>query len=197
VNWIDLLSLAVLAVFFIAGLVKGLIREIMTLAGVIVSFLAALHLAGLAAPWIEKWVVLPSRISLFVGFLLVFVALLVVFHILGYVIYRVVRATPLTFLDRLAGGIFGLCKASLIIFLVLLVISLVPMSRSAASRLSDSYAFRTARWAAPIFARYLRAAAPAFLRVMRGSEKKSTESQPAPPPGIAGSACGYRADLVL
>jgi membrane protein required for colicin V production len=181
VNWIDLLSLAILALFFISGLIKGLIREVMTLAGVILSFFAALHLAGLAAPWIEKWVVLPPKLSLFAGFLLVFVALLVVFHILGYVIYRVVRATPLTFLDRLAGGVFGLCKGSLIIFLVLLVLSIVPMRSTAAGRLSDSYAFKTARWAAPIFAKYLRAAAPAFLRVLRGPERKPAESEPRSP----------------
>jgi len=175
-NWIDLLSVVVLVVFLIAGLVKGLIREIMTLAGVFISFFAALHLAGIAAPWVEKWVVMPPRLALFVGFLLVFVGLLIVFHILGYVVYKVVRATPLTFLDRLAGGIFGLCKGSLIIFLVLLVVSILPFRAPATSQLRSSYAFKTAQWAAPVFAKYLRAAAPALLRALRGADRESAES---------------------
>lgn len=179
-NWIDLLSLAVLSVFFFAGLVKGLIREVMTLAGVIVSFFAALHLAGFAALWVERWVVLPARASLLVGFLLAFVLLLVLFHILGYVVYRVVRATPLTIVDRLAGGLFGVLKGSLIIFLLLLVLSIIPFKGLVARELSDSYAYRSAQWAAPVFAKYLRAAAPAFMRVLRGVKRESVSpKQPA------------------
>lgn len=172
-NWIDLASAVILFVFFFAGLLKGLIREVMTLVGVIVSFFAALHLAGIAAPWVLKWVVLPPRVSLFVGFLVVFILLLVLFHILGYVLYRVVRATPLTVIDRIAGGLFGVLKGSLIIFLVLLVLSVIPFRGSAAGQLKESYAFRTAQWAAPVFARYLRAAAPTLLEVLRGSKRES------------------------
>jgi membrane protein required for colicin V production len=166
-NWIDLASLVILFTFFVAGLVKGLLRELLLFAGVVASFLVALHLMGLAAIWIEKWVSISGKASLVAGFLLVFLVLLVLSHIVGYVVWRLVRATPLSIADRLAGGVFGLLKAGLIIFFVLLVLSVVPFRGAASTQLEESLAYSMTKRATPLFSKYLRAAAPAFLRALR------------------------------
>jgi len=181
-NWIDLLGLAVLFVFFFIGVVKGLIREVLTLAGIILSFFLALHLMGFAASWVENWVVVPAKASLLVGFLILFFAFVVLFHIIGYILYRIVRASPLTILDRIAGGAFGLLKASLIIFILLLLVSIVPFRGAAAAQLKDSFLYNSVRRAAPIFRKYLRAAAPAFLRVLGQTKQKVKPRPPEPPP---------------
>jgi membrane protein required for colicin V production len=182
-NWIDLGSLVILFTFLVAGLAKGLLRELLLFAGVVASFLVALHLMGLAAIWIERWVSISGKASLVAGFLLVFVALLVVTHILGYVVWRLVRATPLSIADRLAGGLFGLLKAGLIIFFVLLVFSVVPFRGAAAAHLEESLAYSIAKRATPLFSKYLRAAAPAFLRALkRVKDHPSSSGKPFPDP---------------
>lgn len=189
-NWIDLLGLAVLFIFFFAGLVKGFIREVLTLAGIIVSFFLALHLMGFAASWVENWVAIPAKASLLVGFFILFFGFVIAFHIIGYILYRIVRATPLTILDRLAGGTFGLLKASLIIFILLLILSIVPFKGVAATQLNDSFMYKSARRAAPIFVKYLRAAAPAFLKVLSPTRHRMKREPPEMPPAEGPTKAG-------
>ncbi len=164
--------------FFVAGLAKGLLRELLLFAGVVVSFFVALHLMGLAAIWMERWVSISGRASLIAGFLLVFLTLLVLSHILGYVVWRLIRATPLSIADRLAGGAFGLLKAGLAVFLVLLVLSVVPFRGTAADHLHQSVAYGVVKRAAPVFSKYLRTAAPAFLRVLNRARDRIEPKDP-------------------
>lgn len=165
-NWIDLLGLLVLSIFFLMGLVKGFIREVLIFAGIIVSFFLALHLMGFAASWVEKWIVIPATIALLVGFIAVFLGLIVLFHILGYVLHRIVRASPLSIFDRLGGGLLGILKAGLIIFVIILLLSLVPFQGGAANQLDDSRIYGVVVKTAPVFRKYLRAAAPGLLRIL-------------------------------
>jgi membrane protein required for colicin V production len=172
-NWIDLLGLMVLVVLFFIGVAKGLIRELTTFVGILISFFLALHLMGLAATRIEKWVTISPKAALLVGFLSLFVVFVVLFYLFGYLLYRIVRATPLTIFDRIAGGLFGLLKGGVIIFVLLLLASFVPFKGAPARQLETSVMYGTVRRTAPVFAQYLRRSAPVFLRLITGSEKSA------------------------
>ena len=172
-NWIDLLGLLVLSIFFLMGLVKGLIREVLILVGMVVSFFISLHLMGFAASWVEKWVAIPAALSLLVGFVGVFLGLVVLFHIIGYVLHKIIRASPLSVFDRLGGGLLGLLKAGLIIFAILLLLSIVPFQGRAAGQLKGSVMYGLVEKTAPVFRKYLRAAAPALLRILNRQRGKT------------------------
>lgn len=177
-NWIDLLGLLVLSIFFLMGLVKGFIREVLILAGIVVSFFISLHLMGFAASWVEKWVAIPAALSLLIGFVAVFLGLVVVFHIVGYVLHKIVRASPLSIFDRLGGGLLGLLKAGLIIFVILLLLSVVPFRGGAASQMKGSFMYGAVEKTAPVFRKYLRAAAPALLRILDRTRGKIRSGLP-------------------
>lgn len=181
-NWIDLLGLLVLSVFFLMGLVKGFIREVLILAGIVVSFFISLHLMGFAASWVEKWVTIPAALSLLVGFLAVFLGLVVLFHIIGYVLHRIVRASPLSVFDRLGGGLLGLLKAGLIIFVILLLLSVVPFRGGAAGQLRGSVMYGAVEKTAPVFRKYLRAAVPALFRILNRGRGRIGLGLPKAPP---------------
>ena len=172
-NWIDLLGLLVLSIFFLMGLVKGLIREVLVLVGIVVSFFISLHLMGFAASWVEKWVAIPAALSLVVGFIGVFLGLVVLFHIIAYVLHKIIRASPLSVFDRLGGGLLGLLKAGLIMFAVLLLLSIVPFQGGAAAQLKSSVLYGAVEKTAPVFRKYLRAAAPALLRILNRKKGKA------------------------
>lgn len=111
-NWLDIVLVLILAVTAIVGVFKGLVRQIIGLAAVIAGLvLASLYYdqtAGLFETFIKN-----RLLSDFLGFLLLFVAVLVAGALLGHLMTKAMTG-PLAFANRLFGGIFGFLKAVLI-----------------------------------------------------------------------------------
>jgi membrane protein required for colicin V production len=111
--------IGVIAMGTITGLVKGLVRQVLELAGVVASFLLAVFFSGWAATMLERHFELPYSPALVVGFLLLFIGGTVLFHFIAQGVQRVVHMTFLGWVDRFCGGalglVIGLLVASLLV----------------------------------------------------------------------------------
>ncbi len=119
--------LAVLAWFFFIGIKRGLIRQVLEVAGIVVAFFAAFYFAHALAEWIEVKTAADYRLSLAVAALAVFIGIIIGVHFIGLGLKKLFGLTIMGIFDRVAGGLFGALKGVLIISLVLSVLMILPV----------------------------------------------------------------------
>jgi membrane protein required for colicin V production len=111
-NWLDITLLIIMALTAIVGIFKGFVRQVIGL----VAFIAGLILASL---YYEQTAGLFVRVTEnilirnFLGFLVIFVVVLIAGSILNHLMSQTMKG-PLAMVNRLFGGAFGLLKAVLI-----------------------------------------------------------------------------------
>ena len=127
--WVDLTLGAVVLVSVLVGLFRGLVFEMMSLAG----WLVAYFVSGWAAPRIAPHIPIGApggALNHSAALVLAFVAALVVWTLLAKLVKLVVSATPLTWPDRLLGAVFGLIRGGVLLMLVATVVALTPAAQS-------------------------------------------------------------------
>jgi membrane protein required for colicin V production len=112
VNWLDYVLLAIIVVTAIVGIFKGFVRQVIGLVAVVAGLiLACLYYEQTA--WVFMTFVKNQLVSNFLGFLLIFVVVLIAGAILSHLFTKAMKG-PLAFANRLFGAIFGVIKAVLI-----------------------------------------------------------------------------------
>lgn len=130
-GWVDIALLAFLALSVIFGLVRGLVFELLSAVGWFVAYFAAQWATPWAAPYIH--VGDPgSALNHGVSFACVFVAALVVWSLAARLVRLLIRATPLSPVDRLLGAGFGLARGVIVLLALATVVGLTPLRKSPA-----------------------------------------------------------------
>ena len=129
-GWVDIALLAVFCLSVLIGLWRGFVFEIVSLLGWVVAFIIANTLGPLLAQFIPFGDV-GSPVRLWVAYILVFVLVLLTCTLLARMLRALISATPLSFVDRLLGGLFGVVRGALILVVVGMLVSLSPYSTSA------------------------------------------------------------------
>ncbi|MFV0663803.1 CvpA family protein [Denitromonas sp.] len=106
----DYAFLGLLGLMAILGFWRGLISEVLAIAGWVLAFIAARMFAGQAAVLFVDWLSEPAFAYL-AGFALIFLAVLVAVAVVRYVLRALIHAVGLGFVDRGFGALFGTAKA--------------------------------------------------------------------------------------
>ncbi|MDW8468331.1 MAG: CvpA family protein [Burkholderiales bacterium] len=160
-TWLDYAVGGVLAVSVAVGLWRGLVREIVSLAGWVMAFLAANLLAGPLAAHVPQEIPSPELRAL-AAFVAVFVATLVLASLAALLLSRLVRAVGLGGVDRALGALFGAARAAVVLAVFALLAGLTSLPRQPAWRDSASGPWLAAAalalkpWLPPAFADRLR-----------------------------------------
>ena len=125
--WFDYAVLTVLALSLLLGALRGLMREMVSLAGWIAAFVLATAFSGIVALQMPES--LGPLLSGLLGFLLIFIGVLLVSGVVSLVLSLLVRAVGLGFLDRLLGAAFGVVRGVAITLLAVLLAGLTPLPR--------------------------------------------------------------------
>ena len=139
-NAFDWLLLIVLVGSTIAGLVRGIIREIFGLTGTVLGLILAAWNYIPLARWLSRWITSPVAAE-GTAFLLIAVSVLVICTLIGRFVSGTARTIGLGFLDRLAGGVFGLLRGALVGVVILITATAFfpPQTLIANSRLSPYF----------------------------------------------------------
>ena len=114
-NLLDIIILAVLAVFALKGLFRGLVNEAASLGGIILGgWLAYRYYPALSVP-IRNILHAPAHVSAFLAFMLLLIVTGVAAHILGNIITTAVRVVMLGSLNRLGGLLIGATEGALLL----------------------------------------------------------------------------------
>ncbi len=112
-NWLDYVLIAILAFSAIQSFRRGFSREIISLAATVAGFVLGMWFYGTAGLMVSRWIT-SQRVANLVGFLLVFLAVILVGAIAGAIVRKFLSAVGLSFFDRLLGAVFGLARGALI-----------------------------------------------------------------------------------
>lgn len=123
---IDIIACALAALFVILGIKRGLITELFRLLAMVGGFVAAtLYYRALCSRL--SFLHLHDSVRLVVAYLCVYVLAAGALVAVGWTIRKIVHWTMLGWADRLLGGLTGLCKAILIVWILIMTISTLPL----------------------------------------------------------------------
>lgn len=127
---LDWIAVALLVVSMLLGLVRGLVFEVISLAGWVVAFVAAQWLAEDVGRWLPFGDPAASwRYA--AGFVLVFVGVAFSIGLLAALTRKLVAAIGLRPVDRVLGGVFGVARGAVAMLAVAVVVHLLALSDSA------------------------------------------------------------------
>lgn len=121
-NTLDILILLALTGGLIVGLRAGLIKQVLSFAGLIVAFVLSFQLMNVVGAMAAASLGISDEIAPLVGFVLVFLAVQVAVFALIRSLQAIVGALKLSGVNRVLGGAVGAFKASLamsVLFMVL------------------------------------------------------------------------------
>ena len=126
--WIDYAILGIVGISSAFSLMRGFIREALSLAGWIAAFWVALAFSGVVARWLEGYISVPS-VRVGIAFAAIFFGVL----LLGGVVLRlaglVVEKTGMSGTDRTLGIVFGVLRGIVITALLVLLAGLTSLPR--------------------------------------------------------------------
>lgn len=138
-NGIDIAILVVLAAFALKGLLRGLLKELCSLLGLVVGGFFAFHFHGPLAALLVESFKLPLKLSVGIAFFVLFVACVLFFTVLGYLLSRFIKLLFLGGMNKVAGGFFGLIQGCLLLALALFALSLGPLPATLGPMITKSH----------------------------------------------------------
>lgn len=114
-NKIDILLLVILGFGLIRGFMRGLIIEMASLLAIVVGIYGAIHFSFFTARLLGELMPSSQQTIEVVAFGLTLIVLMLAVMFLAKVLTKMLKAAELGFLNRLAGALFGVLKAAVIV----------------------------------------------------------------------------------
>jgi membrane protein required for colicin V production len=116
---VDIIILFATLVSVIIGWLRGIVRESMSIAALLIAIWAAMHLGPYAGGWLGGTLD-STELQLWAGRFLVFIVILAVGAFLGWGVSKIVHLSGLSGTDRALGAVFGLIRAALLVGVLVL-----------------------------------------------------------------------------
>lgn len=140
-NGADLAIIGILLVSVVVSLIRGFIKEVFSILVWAAAIFAGFQFSGLLAEALVPVIELPSA-RFIVAFAAVFLLVLSVGGLIGFLVGKMVEKTGLSPTDRLFGAVFGLARGLALVVLAVMLLSLTPFVRDpwwAESRLMPTF----------------------------------------------------------
>jgi membrane protein required for colicin V production len=110
-NWLDIVIVVVVIIAALAGLKVGIIKALLTVAGVVVGVI----LAGRLSPWLgERLTFISSTGAAKVtAFAIILIVVIIIFMVAAIFLNKVLSSMALGWVNRLGGAVLGLFLAGL------------------------------------------------------------------------------------
>jgi membrane protein required for colicin V production len=120
-NYIDIILIILLIFAAISGYRKGFIVEIASLAALVLGIWGAFEFSDITTEFLIDNFDLHTKYLNVISFFVTFIVIVILVHIIGNVVNKMVEAVMLGFINRLAGLVFGILKSALILSILLVI----------------------------------------------------------------------------
>ena len=107
--FLDILFAVIFLVSIAFALLKGLAREMMSLAALIGGFILAAYFYYIPAGLFKDFTKTEAVANL-IGFIIIFFSCIIIGAVAAFLVNRFIKAAKLKWADRLLGGVFGLLR---------------------------------------------------------------------------------------
>lgn len=111
---VDIVIIVAALASVVVGLFRGLVKEAISIASLLIAIWAAMRLGPAAGGWLGGTID-STEVQLWAGRFLIFVVVLTAGAIAGWVLSKIVHLAGLSIFDRALGGFFGLMRALLFV----------------------------------------------------------------------------------
>jgi membrane protein required for colicin V production len=118
-NTLDLILLVPIVLGFVFGLFKGLIKELASLAAIVLGIYGAKMLAPVTSAFLVQHLHFSAKTALPFAYLILFVAIAVALLLLAKTLDKIFDSIALSGLNKFLGGLFSALKYALIISVLL------------------------------------------------------------------------------
>jgi membrane protein required for colicin V production len=129
-NWIDAAIIVILALSMVMGFINGLVKEVASLAALILGIWGAIKFSSFTAEKLYDYFDMSGQYVGIIAFLVTFGIIVVLIHFVGIIVNKIVDAAALSFVNRLLGIVFGLLKSVLILSVLFVVFNSIDARRS-------------------------------------------------------------------
>jgi membrane protein required for colicin V production len=148
----DWLIIALIVLNIVAAAVHGFFAEALSIAGLVLGYIAAAWQYRRLAEWFESFLK-NDWLAEILGFLIIFFAVVIIFGIAARIARRVMKAAGLSGFDRFLGAILGVLKGGLMAAVILMAMAaFTPTSQLLANSQLAPYFLalgQAAKWVAP------------------------------------------------
>ena len=132
VSLLDLVSIALILFLGIKGILRGFVKEVFGLIGIIGGIFIASKYAQLAGEYADaNFLTLQNKSSIYlIGFIAVFILFWIVATFAGSILGKLVNSSGLGIVDKILGFIVGGAKIFLIFSVIIYVLSSIGIFKS-------------------------------------------------------------------
>jgi membrane protein required for colicin V production len=128
-NSLDIGILSIASIFFIRGILRGFIYELITVVGLILGYIISItYLSLLSAFILSFFPSLPEPVIKLISFFVLFVGTNLILRLVAKILTKTVKIAMLGWLNRLLGGLIGVLKGIIIMGIIVFVLNMLPFS---------------------------------------------------------------------
>lgn len=126
VGVLDIVFIAILAISILIGLIRGAVREVLSLVGLGLAIYLAFNFSEMIAKNYVSQLFEQPRVSYVVAFVLIIVVTIFAVALVNLLISQLLKASGLSLLNRFLGMVFGILRATVICSVITLMLGLIP-----------------------------------------------------------------------
>ncbi|MDR1644634.1 MAG: CvpA family protein [Tannerellaceae bacterium] len=126
-NWLDIMLLCLAGIGFVKGLLDGVIKQVVSL----IALAAGIFFCAKIAVWLRGYIIswgFPEQGVTILSYIIGFLLIVGLFLLAGEIMHRIIDATPLSILNHLGGGLFGLLIMLLFLSLLFNLMEIIDSS---------------------------------------------------------------------
>lgn len=122
-SFIDIGILIILGLFLLKGVIRGLLKEICSLLGLILGGVFAFTFHLPLAQTLQDSFDLPAQVCVWGSFVAIFLLVVIVFGVIGFLLHRFVKLVFLGGFNRFAGALFGMVQGVVLLSVIVLALN--------------------------------------------------------------------------
>lgn len=121
-NWLDVILLLPLLVGLVRGLLRGLISEVIAIGAIILGVVGANIFGTPFTQWLQSQFNWPPTVCSIVSYVVLFLIITIALTLIAHALTRLMKAIHLNWINRILGGVFGMCKFGLVVLVVVFLL---------------------------------------------------------------------------
>jgi membrane protein required for colicin V production len=150
-NYLDFLLIIIVVISAIAGYNKGFIRQLASLAALVLGVFLAVKIGSIVYPFINKHFFSSVNVSKVVAFALIFIVVSIGIHLFGKFLEKTFEEVELGHLNKLTGMVFSVAKSVFIISILMVLVrfSVIHLNWPKQVDIEKSYFYKPCESVAP------------------------------------------------